>query len=191
MAQSKAMAGVRLVVVTAIGAALYGFGGLIGIPVFANTTLKPAMAILALFAGIYGPVVGFITGFLGHLLTDAFSGWGVWVSWAFGSGLVGAMIGAFPRITKKRISKGEFGGKDAAILIGLSFAANFIGYMISAILDYFFYGEPLDKVITQQLITSVSNTVMIGIIGTILMVLVAKNYRGRQNLTLDSSKKSR
>ena len=52
MSDSKAMKGVKLVVVTAIGAALYGFGGLIGIPVFANTTLKPAMAILALFAGV-------------------------------------------------------------------------------------------------------------------------------------------
>ena len=188
MSESKAMTGVKLVVVTAIGAALYGFGGLIGIPVFANTTLKPAMAILALFAGIYGPVVGFISGFLGHLLTDAFSGWGVWVSWAFGSGLVGAMIGTFPYITKKRIQKGEFGGKDVGILVVLSFAANFIGYLISAIIDYFAYGEPFDKVITQQLITAVSNTVMIAIIGSALMYLVAKNYKGKQNLTLDESK---
>ena len=139
MSESKAMTGVKLVVVTAIGAALYGFGGLIGIPVFANTTLKPAMAILALFAGIYGPVVGFISGFLGHLLTDAFSGWGVWVSWAFGSGLVGAMIGTFPYITKKRIQKGEFGGKDVGILVVLSFAANFIGYLISAFKRDFTY----------------------------------------------------
>lgn len=35
----------KMVVVIAIGAALYGIGGLpmFGIPVFANTTLKPAM----------------------------------------------------------------------------------------------------------------------------------------------------
>ncbi|GAK86300.1 substrate-specific component MtsA [Vibrio ponticus] len=39
----------KTVVVIAIGAALYGIGGLpmFGIPVFANTTLKPAMAVLA------------------------------------------------------------------------------------------------------------------------------------------------
>ncbi|WP_375145178.1 ECF transporter S component, partial [Vibrio parahaemolyticus] len=42
----------KTVVVIAIGAALYGIGGLpmFGIPVFANTTLKPAMAVLALFS---------------------------------------------------------------------------------------------------------------------------------------------
>ena len=150
--------------------------------------MKKILAILALFAGIYGPVVGFISGFLGHLLTDAFSGWGVWVSWAFGSGLVGAMIGAFPYITKKRIQKGIFGGADVSLLVVISFVANFIGYLISAIIDYFAYGEPFDKVITQQLITAVSNTVMIAIIGSALMYLVARNYKGKQNLTLDESK---
>ncbi len=42
----------KTVVVIAIGAALYGIGGLpmFGVPVFANTTLKPAMAVLALFS---------------------------------------------------------------------------------------------------------------------------------------------
>lgn len=52
----------KTVVIIAIGAALYGIGGLpmFGIPVFANTTLKPAMAILALFSVLFGPGVGFL-----------------------------------------------------------------------------------------------------------------------------------
>lgn len=61
----------KTVVVIAIGAALYGIGGLpmFGIPVFANTTLKPAMAVLALFSVLFGPLVGFFGWFywpLGH-----------------------------------------------------------------------------------------------------------------------------
>jgi len=46
----------KTVVVIAIGAALYGIGGLpmFGVPVFANTTLKPAMAVLALFSVLFG-----------------------------------------------------------------------------------------------------------------------------------------
>ena len=68
---------VKSVVIIAIGVALYGFGGMIGIPVFSNTTLKPAMAILALFSMLWGPVVGFFVGFLGHWITDLMSGWGV------------------------------------------------------------------------------------------------------------------
>ena len=50
MEQNKGMQPVRIVVIIAIGAALYGVGGLVSVPVFANTTIKPAMAILALFA---------------------------------------------------------------------------------------------------------------------------------------------
>ena len=68
---------VRMVVIIAIGSALYGVGGLLSVPVFANTTIKPAMAILALIAGVYGPLVGFLVGFLEHWLTDMFAGWGV------------------------------------------------------------------------------------------------------------------
>ena len=52
----------KTVVVIAVGAALYGIGGLpmFGVPVFANTTLKPSMAILALFSVLFGPFVGTI-----------------------------------------------------------------------------------------------------------------------------------
>lgn len=72
----------KTVVVIAIGAALYGIGGLpmFGIPVFANTTLKPAMAVLALFSVLFGPLVGFLVGFIGHWVTDLFAGWGVWLT---------------------------------------------------------------------------------------------------------------
>ncbi len=88
----------KTVVVIAIGAALYGIGGLpmFGIPVFANTTLKPAMAVLALFSVLFGPLVGFLVGFIGHWVTDLFAGWGVWLTWVLGSGIVGLIIGLFP-----------------------------------------------------------------------------------------------
>ena len=107
MNTSKGLQPVKAVVVIAIGAALYGVGGLISIPVFANTTIKPAMAILALFAAVYGPVIGFLVGFLGHLLTDLFAGWGVWLTWVLGSGIVGAAISMFGRMTDHTIEKGE------------------------------------------------------------------------------------
>lgn len=182
---SKSINYVKLVVIVAIGAALYGGLGYFGIPVFANTTLKPAMAILGIFAAMFGPVVGFIVGFIGHWLTDTISGWGVWFSWVLGSGLVGAIIGVYPYITKKSLEKGVFGGKEIGIFIILSFVANFLGYMVSAIIDCVMYAEPVSKVIVQQLIAAFSNTVMIGTIGTALMILVAKRNANNQNLKLE------
>lgn len=176
---------VKGVVVTAIGIALYGFGGMLSIPVFANTSLKPAMAILALFGAVYGPIVGFIVGFVGHILTDAFSGWGVWVTWALGSGLVGAGIGCYKYITKNSLENGIFKGKEVGILTALAFVCNFVGYMISALLDFLFMGEPLNKVITQQLIVAVANTVVIAVIGSLLLLLIAKRNLASNNLDED------
>ncbi len=187
MEQQKSMKIVKMVVVTAIGAALYGLGGLIGIPIFANTTIKPAMAILALFAGVYGPIVGFLVGFLGHWITDLFAGWGVWFTWVLGSGIVGMIIGLFPIITKRRLDDGIFGGKEVGIFIGLSFVGNFIGYMVSAVLDYFLFSEPLNKVVTQQLLIATVNTIVIAILGSLLMMLIAKRNRNNANLELEDS----
>lgn len=181
MQKTSNLSPVKFVVLVAIGAALYGLGGLLSIPVFANTYLKPAMAVLALWAAIFGPVVGFLVGMIGHFITDMCYG-SVWWTWALGSGLVGVMIGLFPIITKKKVEDGVFEVKEIVLFIGLSFVANFIGYLISAILDYLFMSEPLSKVITQQLITAFTNTVCIGVIGTALMFLLASRYKAGQNL---------
>ncbi len=182
---------VKMVVVVAIGAALYGLGGLIGIPIFANTTIKPAMAILALFAGVYGPIVGFLVGFLGHWITDLFAGWGVWFTWVLGSGIVGIVIGLFPMFTGKKLDEGVFGGKQVGIFILLSFIGNFVGYSISAILDYFLFAEPLNKVVTQQLLIAFVNTVVIAILGSLLMMLIARRNKNNSNLSLDESVQSK
>ncbi len=185
MEQKKGMQPVRFVVIIAIGAALYGVGGLISVPVFANTTIKPAMAILALFAAVYGPVIGFFVGFLGHWLTDLFAGWGVWPTWMLGSGIVGIAIGLFPKMSNYCIDEGKLPRSSIALFILLSFLGNFIGYMISALLDFLFFAEPMDKVITQQLIIAFSNTIVIAILGTLLLLLVVRRNKSRQGLTKD------
>ncbi len=187
MSTSKGMNSVKMVVVIAIGAALYGVGGLVGIPIFANTMLKPAMAILALFAAVYGPIVGLLVGFLGHWLTDLFAGWGVWPTWMLGSAIVGLAIGLFGKLSKGCIEKGELPKSAILLFIILSFVGNFIGYMISALLDYLLFAEPLDKVITQQLLVAFTNTVVIAILGTLLLALVVKRNKGKQNLSKDTT----
>ena len=176
---------VKSVVIIAIGAALYGIGGLpiFGVPIFAETTLKPAMAILAVFAALYGPVVGFLIGFLGHWITDLFAGWGVWMTWVLGSGIVGIVIGLFGKLTKDRIEEGVFAVREIVLFIVLAFIGNFVGYSISAFLDYVLYAEPASKVIAQQLIISSTNTVLIAIIGSIVLALIAKRRREGSNLT--------
>lgn len=175
----------KTVVVIAIGAALYGVGGLLSIPLFANTTLRPATAILAIFAALFGPIVGFLVGILGHALTDLFGGWGFWPSWILGSGIAGLIVGFFSKTTGDRLEEGSFSVKDTIVFILLGLAGNFIGYSVSAILDFFLYSEPLNKVIAQQLISSSTNTAMIAIIGTAILALIAKRNKQESNLSED------
>ena len=180
---------VKSVVIIAIGAALYGFGGLLSIPVFTNTYLKPAMAILALFAALWGPIVGALVGFIGHCITDLVYGQ-IWFSWALGSAIVGILMGLYPKFTGRSLEKGVFGGKQVGIFSLLALVSNFIGYGVSVVFDVIAYGEPFLKSLTQQQITTISNTVVIGVIGSALMLLVAKKFASSVSLTEDTAYKN-
>ncbi|MEZ8843837.1 ECF-type riboflavin transporter substrate-binding protein [Vibrio splendidus] len=175
----------KTVVVIAIGAALYGIGGLpmFGVPVFANTTLKPAMAVLALFSVLFGPIVGFLVGFIGHWVTDLFAGWGVWLTWVLGSGIVGIVIGLFPMMTKNRLQQGELPMKDFVLFVILALAGNVVGYGCSAFLDTILYAEPFTKVFTQLSIIAAGNTVLIAVVGFLILKSVAKRNKQSRNLT--------
>jgi len=177
----------KTVVVIAIGAALYGIGGLpmFGVPVFANTTLKPAMAVLALFSVLFGPLVGFLVGFIGHWVTDLFAGWGVWFTWVLGSGIVGLVIGLFPKITKNRINQGIFNYNDFILFVVLALIGNVVGYGCSAFLDTVLYAEPFTKVFTQLAIIAAGNTVIIAIVGFFILKSVAKRRQQSRNLSED------
>jgi energy-coupling factor transport system substrate-specific component len=175
----------KTVVVIAVGAALYGIGGLpmFGVPVFANTTLKPAMAILALFSVLFGPLVGFLVGFIGHWVTDLFAGWGVWFTWVLGSGIVGLVIGLFPTLTKRRLDAGVFAGKDFVLFVILALVGNVVGYGCSAFLDTVLYAEPFTKVFTQLTLIASGNTVLIAIVGYFILKSVAKRNQQSSNLS--------
>lgn len=175
---------VKAVVIIAIGAALYGFGGLLSIPVFTNTYLKPAIAILSLFAALWGPVVGALVGFIGHCITDLVYGQ-IWFGWAIGSAIVGALMGLYPLFTKHSLEKGVFGGKETGINTVMALVANAIGYTIAVPIDVVFYGEPFMKSFIQMITTTVSNTVVIAIIGSALLLLVAKKFSSSVSLSED------
>ena len=174
----------KTVVLIAIGSALYGIGGLpvFGIPVFANTSLKPAMAVLALFAALYGPRVGLLVGLIGHFVTDLFAGWGVWFTWVLGSGIVGGFIGLFPLVNSGRLSSGQFGVMDFSFFVLLAFVGNCLGYGCSAILDNILYAEPLNKVLTQLVVIAVGNSFLIAVVGYFILNSVAKRNRLSNNL---------
>ena len=86
---------IKTVVATGIGAALFIIiGTLINIPTpIPNTNLQLQYAVVALFAVVYGPTVGFFSGFIGHALKDALQYGSPWWTWVLVSGLIGLSIG--------------------------------------------------------------------------------------------------
>ncbi len=87
----------RVVVYSAIGAALYGVfswvTNVLALPSVSNVSLRPAIVIPVFFGFAFGPVVGFFTGFVGNVLGDALTGWGVYPVWDVGNGLIGLVCG--------------------------------------------------------------------------------------------------
>jgi uncharacterized membrane protein len=89
--------GTREVVYAAIGAALYGVlswtTNVFPLPSISLVSLRPAIVIPVFFGVAFGPVVGFFVGFVGNVLGDALTGWGVYPLWDVGNGLIGLVSG--------------------------------------------------------------------------------------------------
>jgi energy-coupling factor transport system substrate-specific component len=92
----------RVIVYAAIGAALYAvfnfisFG--IAVPWSNEVSVRPHYGLLTFFGFAFGPVVGFLTGFVGNVLGDQLSNYGAFTSWQWSvaNGLVGMICGLFP-----------------------------------------------------------------------------------------------
>lgn len=168
--------GIKEVVALGIGTALFVVLTTVQIPFFIvpNTALQPRMAVLAFISAVFGPIVGGVAGLLGHALGDAFFYGSVWWSWVFPEVVVGAAIGAFAN--KFAVTEGGFADKKKIILFNIvQIVANAIAWIVVApVLDILIYAEPANKVFAQGAFAFVGNIVIIGILGTILLVAYSK-----------------
>src|SRR6266550_949273 len=90
----------RTIVYAAIGAALYAVLGLFNfvLPGTQNVYIRPAYALVPFFGYAFGPIVGFFTGFVGNMIGDQISGWGLLTSynWSLANGVAGLLAGLAP-----------------------------------------------------------------------------------------------
>ena len=121
----------RVIVYSAIGAALYGILLVAQIPIPGSTvSVRPAFALVPFFGYAFGPIVGFFTGLVGNAIGDQISGWGALTSWnwSIANGLVGLIAGLAPvylsRWTEGSLRDRAIGGAVAgaiAVVIGFLF----------------------------------------------------------------------
>ena len=159
---------VKTVVAIGIGAALmFVLMRFVAIPSgIPNVNINLGIPVLTIFAALFGPVAGFLIGFIGHTLVDLTWG-GVWWSWVICSGIFGCIIGLFRKFY--HIEDGGFGLLQCLILNGIQVAANAVVWgFVAPTLDILIYQEPADKVYLQGLFAGVGNALVILILGSLL-----------------------
>ncbi|EFG56256.1 ECF-type riboflavin transporter substrate-binding protein [Lactobacillus amylolyticus] len=161
---------VKSVVAIGIGTAIYvilaRFTSIpTGIP---NTNIEIVYPFLALLATIYGPIVGFSVGFIGHALSDFLMYGQTWWSWVLATAILGLIIGLYSR--KLDLEHGVFTGKQMFFFNLIQLIANLISYVVIApIGDILIYSEPANKVFLQGVTATATDFIAILILGTILL----------------------
>ena len=131
------------------------------------------MAIMGFMAAVFGPIVGAVIGFVGHALGDAIFYGSVWWSWVIPDAVVGLAIGLFA--SKFRVMKGEFDSKGIVLFNVVQCVGNALAWILLApILDIVVYAEPQDKVFAQGLYAFLGNIIIVGVLGTLLLVAYSK-----------------
>ena len=125
----------RVIVYSAIGAALYGvLVGVFKIPVPGTTAVdvRPAFALVPFFGYAFGPVVGLFTGLVGNMIGDQISGWGALTSynWSLANGVVGLLAGLAPlylasMMDKSLAQKAVAGAIAGAVAVVIGFLVVF------------------------------------------------------------------
>lgn len=122
----------RVIVYAAIGAALYAlfnwisFG--IAMPGTNDVSVRPHYGLLTFFGFAFGPVVGFLTGFVGNVVGDQLTGWGAFTSWPWSvaNGVAGLVAGLFPLMMMGRMTSSGNRALTAAIA---GVVATLIGFL--------------------------------------------------------------
>ncbi|WP_312353642.1 ECF-type riboflavin transporter substrate-binding protein [Aminipila sp.] len=172
----------KAVVAIGIGAALYAALSFIEIPIGPNTGLRLAIIVITIFGAFFGPTAGFLVGFIGHALHDAFFYGNVWWSWVFLSAMLG-FFGGFVRMDRKFDPLNGICSKfNMASMYIWSAVGMFVGSLMAYFGDVYLYGEPAEKLFIQITLANISNLVVIFVVGIPAIALIAKSRSKNKEL---------
>ncbi|MEY8348151.1 ECF-type riboflavin transporter substrate-binding protein [Bacillus cereus] len=175
----------KLVVAIGIGSALYGVLGLWGFSIAPNTFIKPALAILTIFAAVFGPFAGLLIGLIGHTVTDTIAGWGIWWGWVLSSGIIGFMMGLVQKRTNFSIKNGTFLNRDIAYFAVTGLVGIVIAILFAGAFDIIVMGEPLDKIVIQVFGATIADILVFLILGLPITLGLAKANKKHAHLKIE------
>lgn len=178
--------GTKTIVTIAIGAALFGVLMVFGIPIVTNTNaFTPSFLIPVVVGSLYGPLPAFLTCFLGNIIADLIGGWGMWFDWSIGNGFVGLFAGMLP-FYGANIQDGIFKVKHAIIYAVVVVAGNFVSLVgLTPLLTRVLYGGDMNVTYLQAFVAWGGNSFTMVVVGIPLLLIMARRYRARANLSMD------
>ena len=172
---------IKEVVATGIGAALFVVIGMVSIPTpVPNTSIQLQYAVQALFGVVFGPIVGFLTGFIGHALKDSIQSGNPWWTWILASGLFGFVVGLLKNYL--RVAQGVFESRD---IITFNVAQSLVWVVIAPLGDILIYNEPSNKVFAQGVVATLANGLTVAVAGTLLLIAYARTQTKSGSLKKD------
>ena len=182
--KQKSSFSIKDVVAIGVGAALFVVIAMLPIPAPApNTSIQLQYALQALFSVVFGPIVGFLMGLIGHAIKDAMAG-GLWWTWIISSGLFGLFVGIF----RKQIGelKGEVTKKELILFNVVQIVSNLVIWgLIAPVGDILIYKESANKVFLQGVVAGSFNALTVAIAGSILLIAYARTQTKDGSLSKD------
>jgi energy-coupling factor transport system substrate-specific component len=175
----------KTVVTISIGAALYGIIGLIGIPIGPNVQIRPAIIILTIFGVFFGPVVGLLSGFIGHMLTDMLAGWGIWWNWELSSGIFGFCVGLVYLFKGFDIKYGLYKRWHTVFLFIAGITGFVLGYFVAGAADIILMGEAPMKIFFQVVVVAATNSVVFIIFALPVVLSFLMTNRKNRDLVIE------
>ena len=174
----------RTIVTVAIGAALFGvlmnYGG---IPIFTNTSLTTAMIVPVVVGAMYGPVPAAVAAGVGNVIADLIGGWGMYPAWSIANAVAALFIGALP-LYGAYITEGVFDVKHMVIYIICVLVGNALAFgVVAQVLTVVFEGGDMNVSLLQGLYARIGNILVEGVIGILVIKLLANRYKSRTNLS--------
>ncbi len=163
---------------TAMGTALYAAFSLVPNPVDLpgahNLNFRPGVVVPILFGVLFGPIVGFLVGTVGTLISDVLT-FGVSWNWEIGNGLIGLVAGLAPVAVAGAARRWR--GISAAIIIGA--LAIIVGIGFAALTDIWVANMTPDMAIGVEWISVAKWDLAWGVPLTIVLFLAWERWRQR------------